>query len=71
MSMPLTRRIVEIKADWLRVPLWSLYFPLYLIPDFIISALCCATGRARIVQAECWQNMLAIYISGIDGWANE
>jgi hypothetical protein len=69
--MTLTGAIVHIKADWLRVPIWSLWFPLYLLPDFIIYSLVRKEGRARMVQAECWRFMFAVYISGIDGWDAE
>lgn len=27
-------------------------------------------GLARLMQAECWNFMAAIYVSGIDGWSD-
>lgn len=66
--MTLTSSIVSIEADWIRVPLWSLYFPLVLVPDFVLRALLCAEGRKRLLKAQCWHFMGAMYLIGIDGW---
>lgn len=63
----MTAVIIRIEADWLRVPLWSLWFPLFLIPDFTLSAIMAGAWR-RLLQAECWSNMFTMYIIGLDGW---
>lgn len=63
----MTAWLIRIRRDWLRVPLWSLWFPLVLLPDFTIRALACKEGRARIVQAECWHNVFTMYLIGLDG----
>lgn len=69
--MTLTLAIVTIKQDWLRVPIWSLWFPLYIIPDFILYSLASPLGRSRLLHPDCWRFMFAMYISGIDGWGED
>lgn len=65
--MTITRLIVEIKDPVIRVPLWSLWFPVVFIA-FVVRALFHPQGRGRLLKAECWSFIAAIYISGIDGW---
>lgn len=60
--------IIRIKADWLRVPLWSLWFPLTL-PHFVFCGLRAGAWR-RLLQAECWSNVFAMYLIGLDGWGD-
>jgi hypothetical protein len=62
----MTAYLVRIRADWIRVPLWSLWWPLVLVPDFIRWMVWNGYWR-RLLEAGCWDNMIAYYFIGIDG----
>jgi hypothetical protein len=62
----MTAYIIRIRADWLRVPLWSLWWPLVLVPDFT-RWMVWHGYTARLFQAGCWDNMIAYYLIGLEG----
>ena len=66
----MTKRLISVEAAWLRVPMWSLWYPLCVLPGFVFFMLRRGAWR-RLLQAECWENMGAMYLIGLDGWGND
>jgi hypothetical protein len=62
-----TSILMGLEPWWIRVPLWSLWYPLVVIPDFVVDALCHGAWR-RMLQAECWRNLWCFFLVGLDGW---
>lgn len=61
----ITRRVVRIKADWLRVPVWSLWFP-FALADMLVTYIAAGAWR-RIFRARFWHIAAAVFVAGIDG----
>ena len=62
----MTRHIIRIRPWWLRVPLWSLWFPLA-AAGAVLTAL--THYPHRLFVADFWATMGAVYTIGIDGIA--
>lgn len=60
----MTRHIVRIRRPWLRVPLWSVWFP---VPACRIILAALVSYPHRLVAVDFWRFMAAAYIVGIDG----
>lgn len=59
-----TRRIVALRSPALRVPLWSLWFPLVLA-NAVLAVL--VVAPERLIVPAFWRTALAAYLLGIDG----
>lgn len=72
--MGATATLIRVRNPAIRVPIWSLWFPLYLLPDFILHMCWWSVVERtlaplrRLRKAECWSNMFAFYLVGLDGW---
>lgn len=75
--MTLTRWIMELENPAVRVPIWSLYFPIIILPDFLLHMCWYAIDERtlaplrRLFQGECWGNMFCMYLIGLDGWGED
>ncbi len=65
-KIPFLGRVMRIERDWIRVPIWSIVYPLTMI-DFVVDSIAAGQWR-RLFQAECWRNLFAFYLVGLDGW---
>lgn len=61
----MTALIVRLRSPWLRVPLWSLWFPFALL-DVAVDAVRC-DGFGRLLRTEFWRMAVDVFVVGIDG----
>lgn len=61
----MTRFIVRLRSPWLRVPLWSLWFPFALLDVAVDSVR--ENGVGRILRTEFWRLAVDVFVVGIDG----
>lgn len=61
----MTSFIVRLRSPWLRVPLWSLWFPFALLDNAVETAR--NVGPLRLLRAEFWALSLGVFIVGIEG----
>lgn len=63
----MTRAIINLRNPALRVPCWSLWFPIALASNIARTVL---SGNAdRLACASFWRLQVAVFVIGIDGWA--
>jgi hypothetical protein len=65
--MTITAFIIRIRQPLVRVPLWSLWFPLFGLPHFLLHTLLAGHAK-RMLHAGYWHTAFAIYQIGLDGW---
>lgn len=58
------QRIIRIKTDLIRCPLWCLYFPLVVVFDMIPSAI---MAKRNIFERRFWNFTWLIFLVGFDG----
>jgi hypothetical protein len=61
----MTARLVRIRAWWLRVPLWSVWFPLVALPHHLLVAALCYPWR--LFKSAFWRAAWGAYMMGIEG----
>lgn len=66
--MTLTRRISDIQNPGVRVPIWTVYFTFYLMPDILMSAwLDRHRGAPRLFSGRMLFILWTTFLFGVDG----
>lgn len=63
----MTAAIIRIRNPAIRVPIWSLWFPV-LLAELTVRFLFTSRGLGRLTTAGYWHTAGAIYLIGLDGW---